>query len=338
MSEIRPDHSILKGTIKAQDPMEADFLFRQLYDYESIQLESSEYSREVTFCASESFVTYKASTGAPLYSAGTGIGNRLIIALMDQEFPSSWWGKKIASNQLPYLVPGSELELLEPAAHDLLSFAWDLDFLRDLASSTAIVQPSKLNQFLDSISQPPHLLCDHQQLGPHWYKFFETQISGAICGVESVSPEKLESLGVGFLLSMLESFSDAKVPPMTRHQRHELVRQAIEYDDSQRSYGCSIPSISGHLSCSRRSLELAFNETVSTSPLQFLTRRRLNAMYKDLLRSDPDTTTVTEIAMSAGFTEMGRCAARFKKLFNATPSDILRKNPVTSGLTVPLTH
>lgn len=338
MSEISPEQSIIKGTLKAKDPMEADFLFRQLYDYENIQMEASEYSRQVTFCASPSFITYKSTTGAPLYSAGSGVGNRLIIALMKKEYPSRWWGRKIASNELPYLVPGAELEVLEPTAHDLLTFAWDLDFLRDLASSTAIVQPSKLSNFLDKITEPPNLLRDHQHLGSGWYQFFENQISGANRGLESVSPDKLQSLGVGFLLSMLESFDGSKVPPMTRHQRQELVRQAIEYDDSHRSYACSVPAICGELACSRRSLELAFNETVNTSPLQFCTRRRLNAMYKELIRSDPNMTTVTEIALSVGFTEMGRCATRFKQLFNSTPSEILRQTPVTSGLTMPLTN
>jgi len=53
---------------------------------------------------------------------------------------------------------------------------------------------------------------------------------------------------------------------------------------------------------------------------------RLNNAYKALLHSDPDTTTVTNIAINLGYCHMSQFAADYRCLFGELPSETLRAN------------
>jgi len=74
-----------------------------------------------------------------------------------------------------------------------------------------------------------------------------------------------------------------------------------------------------------RSLSRAFEAKYGLGPMAFVRQRRLDACYAQLLGSDRDTTSVTEVAMSYGFWHLGKFAIAYKETFGESPSETLLK-------------
>ena len=74
-----------------------------------------------------------------------------------------------------------------------------------------------------------------------------------------------------------------------------------------------------------RCLSRAFEKKYGIGPMAFVRQRRLDACYSRLRGSEPGTTTVTDVAMSHGFSHVGNFAIAYKKAFGESPSASLHK-------------
>ncbi|WEJ63778.1 helix-turn-helix domain-containing protein [Thiomicrorhabdus lithotrophica] len=74
---------------------------------------------------------------------------------------------------------------------------------------------------------------------------------------------------------------------------------------------------------SERTLQYAFRSYVDMPPVTYLRLCRLHRVRTILKDSDPQATTVTDIAMRYGFLHLGRFALEYRQLFNETPSATL---------------
>jgi AraC-like DNA-binding protein len=66
-------------------------------------------------------------------------------------------------------------------------------------------------------------------------------------------------------------------------------------------------------------------EYVGMSPKRYLWLRRMHLARRALQRTDPERTTVTEIASDYGFWELGRFSVAYRLLFGESPSTALRR-------------
>ena len=107
-------------------------------------------------------------------------------------------------------------------------------------------------------------------------------------------------------------------------RRQNLVQRAEEWllDDPSRTRG--IREISQHFGVSTRQLFRAFQAEVGMSPAKYLKRYRMTQARLDLLGADPVSATVTQIATSWGFWELGRFAGEYRRLFEESPSETLQ--------------
>lgn len=74
---------------------------------------------------------------------------------------------------------------------------------------------------------------------------------------------------------------------------------------------------------SERTLQYAFRSYVDMPPNVYLRLRRLNRVRAILRASDPQSTTVTTVAMRFGFLHLSRFAQEYRQLFNESPSKTL---------------
>jgi AraC-like DNA-binding protein len=74
-----------------------------------------------------------------------------------------------------------------------------------------------------------------------------------------------------------------------------------------------------------RSLSRAFEKKYGAGPMAFVLQRRLDSCYSRLRGSEPGTTTVTDVAMSHGFSHLGKFSIAYKKAFGESPSTSLQK-------------
>lgn len=96
----------------------------------------------------------------------------------------------------------------------------------------------------------------------------------------------------------------------------------------------SVPEIAAAVGVSQRTLEYAFRDAFGVTPLQFIRRQRMNGAHRDLRIHDRTTTTVASVAEKWGFTEPGRFAIDYRRIFGRSPSVTLasRRNGSQTSL------
>ena len=138
-----------------------------------------------------------------------------------------------------------------------------------------------------------------------------------------MTPAYFEDWLYGQTLSIL----DVKEAPCGRPPAAVLVRRAIEISESHGG-PVRIAELCTELRVSPGTLENAFKSATGVTPHAFFLRRRLNQARQVLLREDAGQRNVTDIALSLGFSELGRFAVRYRQMFGETPSATLKRSPV----------
>ncbi|ERP95962.1 hypothetical protein Q669_29190 [Labrenzia sp. C1B10] len=83
----------------------------------------------------------------------------------------------------------------------------------------------------------------------------------------------------------------------------------------------TVTDICKELRVSERTLQYSFREYIGLSPIAYLRALRLNRVRAELANADPQSTTVTQVAMRYGFVHLGRFAGDYKRMFGVTPSE-----------------
>jgi AraC-like DNA-binding protein len=78
-----------------------------------------------------------------------------------------------------------------------------------------------------------------------------------------------------------------------------------------------------------RTLEMHFKMFLGTTPLGWARRMRLARARQELLRAGPHT-TVTDVALAAGFSQLGRFAVEYRKIFGEVPSTTIQRTRSSS--------
>jgi AraC-like DNA-binding protein len=125
---------------------------------------------------------------------------------------------------------------------------------------------------------------------------------------------------------------------LTSAGRHAAVpsrrlRSALDFLVDHLDEPFSIAAVAAHCGVSVRSLQEAFRRELDTTPSHWLRARRLEQAHVLLLRAEPGTTTVTEVACAVGMFHLGDFADHFRARFGLTPSQVLAGRPAPSART-----
>jgi AraC-like DNA-binding protein len=117
----------------------------------------------------------------------------------------------------------------------------------------------------------------------------------------------------------------ASQPNLDLVQRAEMLARA-DLDKPLR-----VAALSSTLGVSERTLRKAFNNTHGVSPCRYLRMLRLCQVRRALLSAHDQVVTVTAIATSFGFPELGRFSVEYRKVFGESPSVTLRGASRSTG-------
>jgi AraC family ethanolamine operon transcriptional activator len=109
-----------------------------------------------------------------------------------------------------------------------------------------------------------------------------------------------------------------------RTSRGDLVARVNAFVHDNIGDPVTVAELSRLAGVSERTLRAAFHDVLGLSPKQFIISQRLHAAHEALCTADPETTTVTDVAMTYGFFELGRFARRYRHEFGEVPSQTLR--------------
>ena len=125
----------------------------------------------------------------------------------------------------------------------------------------------------------------------------------------------------------VEDKADARGRPrLSRQDIMHRLHAVLEQCDRAPIHVSELASLVG---VSERSLRTVFNEYYQIGPRQYLKLRQLHKVRHDLMNSDLDETTVTDVLIRWGVWEFGRFSGRYKTRFGELPSETLRLPPMS---------
>lgn len=147
----------------------------------------------------------------------------------------------------------------------------------------------------------------------------------AVTGRDAMSPALRRSLDE-MVLSALLALPHSESASLTGRRPHELepgpVARAEEYMRAHFREPVAITDLLRVAGCSRSVLFAAFQSRRGCAPMEFLTEQRLNEARERLRRAEA-TDTVSSIAMTSGFSHLGRFSRTYRLRFGELPSETL---------------
>jgi AraC family ethanolamine operon transcriptional activator len=141
------------------------------------------------------------------------------------------------------------------------------------------------------------------------------------------APRDMDNMRTNLLHHVLQMATaakpdDSRLSPTERVRALNTCRMARAFVEASLESDIvpTIVDICRTLGVSERTLQYAFRAYVDMSPLAYLRLRRLNRVRATLRASDPQTTTVTAVAMRFGFLHLGRFSLDYKQVFDERPS------------------
>ncbi len=104
-------------------------------------------------------------------------------------------------------------------------------------------------------------------------------------------------------------------------RHHEaIMRRLRAFVDANAGTPLYVPDICAAIGVAGSTLRVCCREFLGLSPLRYLWLRRMELARRALAVSDPAAISVTEIATTYGFWELGRFAVGYRQLFGESPS------------------
>ena len=140
-------------------------------------------------------------------------------------------------------------------------------------------------------------------------------------GLSGLNPNQTEIFDHMLMTALVEL--RANLPdksPTGSYDMPDAVRNAEEYIEAHLTDPITITDLLKICGCSRSALFSAFQSFRGYSPMEFLIERRLQRARKQLL-ANGGYNPVSSIALSSGFTHLGRFSDTYKKRFGESPSE-----------------
>jgi AraC-like DNA-binding protein len=253
--------------------------------------------------------------------AASGLGKNkaaLIVWLGDGYLPVIR-GVQIRRGELMYLPPGAHSHHRTFGPNEFVAMTLDASDLSRAAIELTGTEPAF--PAAQVMRPPDHLMARVSSA-------IEAAISvGLTTPAIFTSPTAADALEQALLHPMIMCLlsgeaREERVPPARRAAIAKKFEEAVEANLDAPLLLRELRRIVG---VPERTLHAICQEQLGISPKRFLDLRRLHLTRQALLRSDHHSATVTEVAMSHGFWELGRFAVAYKALFGESPSATLRR-------------
>ncbi len=255
-----------------------------------------------------------ASTGMPPDRVG------IVVWLGDSQLPVIR-GVQMHRGELMCLGPGMESHHRTSGPNDFVALTLDVS---DLTRAGIDLAGCELTMTAGQVVRPP------EHVAARLLSVVEaaTRVARTTPGVFT-SPPAGDALEQALLRPMIMCLlhGEARKEGIPRGRRAAIAKRFEAAVEANFDRPLLIPDLCQIVGVPGRTLRTLCQEQLGMSPQRFLALRRLHLTRRALLRSAPHSTTVTEIATSHGFWELGRFAVSYKSLFGESPSVTLRRPP-----------
>ncbi|MBT2501686.1 helix-turn-helix transcriptional regulator [Curtobacterium sp. ISL-83] len=123
----------------------------------------------------------------------------------------------------------------------------------------------------------------------------------------------------------MSAFQGEPLPEGFGNRKNARLRAAVEFIHQHAAEPLTVSDIAHAAAISVRSLQESFQRELNVAPMNYLREVRLRHVHADLLKADPDVTTVAEVASTWGFGHMGRFSHEYLNQFGEYPKQTLRR-------------
>ena len=320
MQKSHPGQSaqqILSGVIRRDAIEDMSAAVSNFFDLHAVQLEPGSMQCRIDFIAAGNTFMYLENYPRRTHLAGELLHNRFGLAIPVAGPSLKFSGEQMDHCRLASAMTGEEMDVFAPGG--LKQFVVLLDHARLLSMADETGLPVDVQRALRRGRSTMPLVAKPRAVASLSQRL-QHMLHLAAVGELNVDAAYFEDWLYGQALSIL----DVKEEPCGRPPAAVLVRRAIEISES-----CAGPvriaELCVVLRVSPGTLENAFKSVTGVTPHAFFLRWRLNQARKVLLREDAERRKVTDIALSLGFSELGRFAVRYREMFGESPSETLRR-------------
>jgi AraC-like DNA-binding protein len=228
-----------------------------------------------------------------------------------------WCGGEANSRQLAFGRPSSEVDMVFPHQSHHAALLVPEDLMLHYFGEESIAAALSSNRH--------HLGCNEQP-GCDLIARIDRVVSKYLANAGLLADAReCKAVESQLMNDLAGSFPDGNAQDhrITPTQRRKAFRRAIEFGEGL-CEPITVPEYAAVTGVSQRTLELTFQETLGITPRQYLRWHRQHRVHCDLRAKDAGASTVSAIAAGWGFSEMGRFAVEYKRLFGESPSVTLR--------------
>jgi AraC-like DNA-binding protein len=251
----------------------------------------------------------------------TGLGGRAVVAFPAQFGPAqTWQGLELTPANLIRHREGATYYHRSAAASATATMSLPLAEIAAISTAFAGCNLSPPRE--SSIATPPSsAMARLQHLHAAAGRIAKTQPD------RIAHPESARGLEQALIEAMVACLATGNASEEhSARRRHALImrrfQRIVEEHADQPLY---IPEVCKAIGVAERTLRVCCQEQLGVSPKQFLLMRRMNFARRDLIRANPKTTTVSEIATRYGFWQFGQFAGQYKLIFGELPSVTLAR-------------
>ena len=135
------------------------------------------------------------------------------------------------------------------------------------------------------------------------------------------NPEAARGLEETLVQAMVAclSHSNSQQKRSARHRHATIMRRFHEVVERNTGEALYLSTLCRAVGASARTLQDCCHEHLGMSPVRFLWLRRMHLARTALVMANPATATVTSIAGTYGFWELGRFAVAYRELYGKSP-------------------
>ncbi len=306
-------------TASTSDPAEFELAVRP-WDLLCRPQSAGDFRHHITAIKSRKFVLYRERYNLEIKLQGMTPDGMLSICIpIDLDLGPVVWGTRYTRQALPVAIPGP-VDATLGAGYGQLMILIPLEHLRQTI-------PLDDSERLESAARSrvlhlsPQLIAAMSRWGNRYLDFVES--SPASFDNPALVEVMFSELS-DFLLQISANLPPPRpIPNLTTRERGLF--RATEYLRNRLDTPVSIAQLCRVSGVSERTLQYAFRDEFGISPTEFMRRRRLHAVRQKLITASASDNTVYQTAFEYGFSELGRFAADYRRLFGELPSETLRK-------------
>lgn len=249
----------------------------------------------------------------------TPLGYRTFSIPADNKQSFKWRGLDVSSNSLMIFPKSGELDAITYSGFNILTISIADKIVEEFIGSLDVNIPNLLDNKTEVVELSSHTA----NVLRHQFKYLISQVNQHPDIIHSKAFQKIFTDEVPTLLlnNLIYHKSTPRLPG--KRIRDISLKKAIEYLKECKGDMPSVRELCLIGGASQRTLEYAFKDKYGIGPKDYMKKQSLNLVRKALVKADPSSIQIMDIAHQFGFWHLGQFGADYKKLFRELPSNTI---------------